>query len=149
MKKFYFLVAACLFFIINAKSQQLIKAEYFFDNDPGLGNGFNIAIPTDDSISVNNIAVNAVGLTKGYHWLYIRTKDNDNNWSHCRRQRIYVFDNSPVMPINDSVKLLQAEYWVDAEPISGPGRLININLADSINYYDSVPVSACNPGIES
>ncbi len=139
MKKFYLFIIVLFSFIANADCQVINNGEYFFDTDPGLGLGTPISITANDTVSINNIAINTAGLTNGYHFLYIRVKESNGTWSHCRRQRFYVFDNSPIVPVNDSVVLTQAEYWIDSLPVPGTGRLISVPAEDTLFYNDSIP----------
>lgn len=57
----------------------LAYAEYFFDNDPGLGNG----IPMDlSNINNANASANLTTLSTGQkHTLYVRCHDVAGNWS--------------------------------------------------------------------
>ena len=56
--------------IAPATPQNIVAAEYFFDTDPGMGNGN--AIPVTAALDVNNIAaaLNTPGLSAGTHRLY-------------------------------------------------------------------------------
>ncbi|MBL0310065.1 MAG: T9SS type A sorting domain-containing protein [Bacteroidetes bacterium] len=59
----------------------IVKMEYFFDNDPGFGNGFDIPVtPTTD---INNLAVpaNLNSLAPGIHAFHIRSRDALGRWS--------------------------------------------------------------------
>lgn len=53
-------------------------AEYFFDTDPGFGNGTSIALTPGVDISNLTFAANTSALTAGTHNLYIRSLDD---WS--------------------------------------------------------------------
>lgn len=59
----------------------LTTIEYFFDIDPGYGNGTQIQLsPSVKSID-HNFTVDLIGVTAGNHTLYIRAKDNFGKWS--------------------------------------------------------------------
>lgn len=51
----------------------LSQAEYFFDTDPGFGNGTRFSFPAGLDIANFNLAIPTAGLTPGAHQLYIRT----------------------------------------------------------------------------
>lgn len=59
----------------------LVRIEYFFDNDPGTGNA--TPIPFTPAPSVNSLVVqlNTCNLTAGAHRLYVRAKDALGRWS--------------------------------------------------------------------
>lgn len=67
--------------ISNFVSSPITDAEYFFDTDPGIGNGFSI--PITEGFTVNETLTIPVpgDMTDGNHYLYIRVKNMDNNWS--------------------------------------------------------------------
>lgn len=52
-------------------------AEYYFDNDPGQGNGTSLTITNSTATAMN---VNVAGM-HGQHTLYIRSRDVAGNWS--------------------------------------------------------------------
>lgn len=55
-------------------------AEYFFDTDPGIHNGFNLNIVSSDDLIINaNLPINA--LTPGIHTIYFRVHDDAGRWS--------------------------------------------------------------------
>ena len=70
-------------FETNASS--VIAAEYFVDADPGLGNATALSV-SGDTIDENLIVTTSVGLSQGDHYLYIRTKNANNEWSVYERQ---------------------------------------------------------------
>jgi len=147
MKKLYFSIILLISFIAHADGQVINNGEYFFDTDPGLGQGTPITITPNDTVSLSNIAVNTTGLINGYHFFYVRVKESIGTWSHCRRQRFYIYDNSPIVPVHDSVVLAQAEYWIDSLPVPGTGRLITLEPKDTLSYNDSIPGLQLDSGL--
>ena len=59
---------------------QINKAEYFFDIDPGVGQGDEITITPGFDLN-EAIAIPSGGLAEGTHYLHIRTRDEDGVWS--------------------------------------------------------------------
>ena len=99
---------------------KITQAEYFWDNDPGAGNGlallafdgnFNQAFET---VFTNNATLPSVG----DHILHIRVKGNDGNWSPAFRK---VFRVSANTNTNLEVKITQAEYFWNDDPGIGNG----------------------------
>lgn len=111
-------------------------AEYFFDSDPGVNNGISLPISAvQDSINFNE-TINTTGLTSGEHMVYIRTRDNNGNWSHHTRKKIWI------MP-----SLVNAEYFFDTDPGVGNGTSISVTAAlDSISFNDAINVTGVTPG---
>ncbi len=56
------------------------QVEYFIDTDPGYGNGTPVTLPSAGSDLTIDFSVSLTGLIDGNHVLYIRAKDELNNW---------------------------------------------------------------------
>jgi PKD repeat protein len=67
----------------------LIAAEYFFDTDPGVGNGVSIPVISGDTIN-KTLNINTTTLSLGTHYLYIRALDLNGSWSLWDRKEIDV-----------------------------------------------------------
>ena len=111
MKQLYLLLAICLAFI-KAEGQVVVKAEYFWDTDPGIGSGTVITIGSalhQDSVNITQ-TISTAGLSAGTHYLYIRTKDSNGHWSL-----------SEGMDVNVLPLIVGAEYFWDTDPGVGNG----------------------------
>ncbi|MCF8461912.1 MAG: T9SS type A sorting domain-containing protein [Flavobacteriales bacterium] len=108
---------------------KIVKAEYFYDTDPGVGNGTAVAVTaTLDSIAFNS-SLNTTGLAHGYHLVYLRTKDNQGHWSLHQPRRIFVND----------LKIVKAEYFYDTDPGVGNGTAVAVTATlDSISFNSSL-----------
>lgn len=108
----------------NTNTNNLIKitqAEYFWDNDPGNGNG-NTMLAFDgnfanalESVVNSNTALPPVG----NHTIGIRVKGDDGNWGATYRRVFKVAENQNT---NSLVKITQAEYFWDDDPGQGAGN---------------------------
>jgi hypothetical protein len=74
-------------------------AEYFFDTDPGFGNGTSIALTPGVDISNLTFAANTASLTTGVHRLYIRSLDD---WSITSVRDLQVDATLPITFISFS-----------------------------------------------
>jgi hypothetical protein len=124
----------------TASAQQLNRVEYFWDTDPGFGNGTALSIATADSIS-GTFVVSTVGLQPGIHTLYIRSRDTNGSWSVFSKKAIHI--QSPIYP------LAAAEYFFDTDPGFGNGTPITITPGDSISLIESIPTASLSPGIHT
>ena len=118
-------------------AQTLNKAEYFFDADPGVGNGTPTAI-TPASVQDVNFAISISSLTLGFHSLTFRFRDNANAWSHATSRLLYI---TPLAEL-PSVNLTKAEYFFDTDPGSGNGTPLPITPGSSLNNNVVIDVSA-------
>jgi hypothetical protein len=62
-------------------TRSIVGGEYFWDTDPGVGNGTPLGTLTVGSTAQTCDDVSTVGLVDGIHYLYVRTLSDDNVWS--------------------------------------------------------------------
>ena len=88
-----------VFFKLNGDPDniEISTLEYYFDQDPGLGNGNPVAITQNDTIDIT-APISLSGLTNGVHKLYIRAKDVNDHWSHIHRKDINVTMTDSLFP---------------------------------------------------
>ncbi len=110
------------FTILNTNAS-IIAAEYFFDTDPGVGNGATLAITSAADTATFNGNINSAGLSKGSHNLYIRTKNNSGAWGNVERRKFNVSaaNAAPII----------AEYFVDTDPGIGNGTSVALTSIGS------------------
>lgn len=116
---------------ISTGSNQLpdISAiEYFFNNDPGFGNGQSLSF-TQDTLINQNFTLDLSSVNEGYNQLYIRTANNDGFWSHTY--------STPVIVSNGELdSIIAFEYFLDADSGLATGNINYFNSPDSIQMYN-------------
>lgn len=143
MKKIL-LFALLLLAQLASMGQQLIKAEYFFDTDPGVGQGTNItiAVPADSVDFSFSVPVNS--LSTGLHNLYVRTLNDSGVWSIAENRLINVYKASLTADI------VAAEYFLDSDPGIGLGTSIATGLAsDSVEFISSITIGSISLGLHN
>jgi PKD repeat protein len=105
--------------------QQLSKGEYYYDTDPGLGNGIPFTFIQADSIDVS-IPAPTNTLTVGFHKVYVRTQNVNNVWGLSYEHLFYVYDTSPPTPPAPSNAVAYMEYFFDNIDY-GPGQCAPLN----------------------
>jgi len=129
-------------------SYQIISAEYFFDADPGVGNGVPLALTPSDSI-LDSMSVSTTGLTPGYHAVFFRVKDSINMWSLYEGSNFYLTDTMP-LTAPPSFPIAAAEYFYDTDPGIGNGiSITNFFPADSILLHDTLATSPLTAGVHN
>ena len=68
---------------------QITKMEYFFDLDPGFGNGTDLLV-APDSLIIENFIADLFTLDVGEHLIFLRVKDENNKWSLSTVDRLYI-----------------------------------------------------------
>ncbi|MCF8256448.1 MAG: hypothetical protein K9J06_02785 [Flavobacteriales bacterium] len=121
---------------IEVRDLNMAGAEYFFDTDPGVGNGTAIAVAnTTDSVAFN-ATVNTVGLSSGFHMLYVRTRDDRGKWSLQAPRRM-----------NISSSIVAAEIFFDTDPGIGNGNALTPGVAsDSVSWTLTATIPALSLG---
>jgi alpha-tubulin suppressor-like RCC1 family protein len=95
------------------------QAEYFWDTDPGTGNGTAV-LAADGSFNSVFEQLTKTGIAtpgNGLHKLSVRIKDNTGTWGPVFTNVINVQQN----PTSNIMALSQAEYFWDADPGNGNG----------------------------
>ncbi len=65
----------------NSNTALITSAEYFFDIDPGLGNGAPIDLDNTEDLNEDLTIDVPVDLPDGDHFLYVRVQNTDGTWS--------------------------------------------------------------------
>ncbi|MEL7147635.1 MAG: LamG-like jellyroll fold domain-containing protein, partial [Bacteroidota bacterium] len=126
-------------------AREIVSAEYFFDEDPGLGSGNAIDITSSGTEVTGSLEVATDGLTPGFHTLHLRTATDNGQWGMPEARLIYIQETrSPAVP---ATAVVAAEYFFDNDPGVGKGTAINVaNSAEQINQEISVGTAGLATG---
>lgn len=108
---------------LYASIPNLVAAEYFFNNDPGLGQGTSIPVPGNSPLADLSFVADLTSLNEGSNKLFVRTKDASGRWSHSNIHQFFKKTFSPTLP-----DIVYAEYFIDSDP--GMGLGINIPVTN-------------------
>lgn len=136
------LILCLLGSISGLLAQSLSQYEYFFDTDPGVGNGTPFVLPaTTDTLNATD-TIPIGNLSPGFHTFNLRVKDNNQVWSHYKSQVLYVEATHP-----DSVpQILAWEYFVDEDPSSGNGVSNSFSPTNQTDITTTLSFPNLNPG---
>ena len=124
----------------------LVKAEYFFDTDPGTGLAIPINIRAGDSIQFP-ASLPIAGLLKGFHSLYIRTKNTAGVWGQLMQKTFFVMDSSKIISsIHQQPQIIGAEYFLETDPGVGKGMPVSFAPQDSVSMNIGIPTSGMSAG---
>jgi len=127
-------------------AQLITQAEYYIDGDPGFGNGTAINVSEPVNLLELDIEI-PIDLVPGIHTLFIRTKDENGNWSLTGGRAFYSH-------IQHSELLTQAEYYIDADPGFGNGNKLSIENGTEINIEaelstQNIPLGTHSVGVRT
>jgi hypothetical protein len=128
-----------------AAPQNITAAEYFIDTDPGFGSGTAITITAGIDVVNAPATITTTGLSNGVHRLYIRTRNNEGNWT-ITNTKDFLYDADPAYTAAPAApqNIITAEYFIDTDPGFGSGSAITIAPAVDIN---NVAVSVNTTGL--
>ncbi|MEE9350045.1 MAG: hypothetical protein V3U80_08365 [Flavobacteriaceae bacterium] len=142
MKNLLIFIISIGFFITSYS--QITHAEYFIDNDPGVGNATPIVVNTPGMTIDESFTLPTAALTNGLHVLHIRTKGTNNVWSLYKRSYFFIHaPNNTLVATN----VVAAEYFVDADPGVGSATNIPITAGMTIDESFTVPTAALTNGL--
>jgi PKD repeat protein len=142
MKKLFILFSLCLSLSHLGWSQSIVNAEYFFDTDPGIGNGLPLTISAPGDSVDENINISIAALLSGNHILYIRTQDALGKWSLYEPR---AFQIAPVLP--SDFELVSGEYFFNTDPGFGNGLPLTAFAAgDSIDVQTTISIAGLPVG---
>ncbi len=142
MKPLWVMVFTLVGFITN--SQNITSAEYFYNSDPGVGNGTSLVDITPNSGELTQtFTIPTTSLSEGFNSLYIRTFNSDNNWSLYDRQSFY-------LKSFDTFTITAAEYFFDTDMGVGTGTPLDIdsNLGQLTQVF-SISTTGLSEGFHS
>lgn len=102
----------------------ITRVEYFFDSDPGYGNGVPVTFTPAKLIDLN-FSADIKSLSNGFHFIFIRTKDANKLWSNVFN-RCFLKDKLETEKLNNISYL---EYFIDTDPGYGKGTKIAITAS--------------------
>ncbi len=120
-------------FLSVCANAQIIRGEYFFDTDPGIGKGIVFDINDEDFLD-NEFTFSTEGLEPGIHLLGFRLR-NDDHWGFVETLEIHVEDQNPSL---DELGIIAGEYYFDTDPGIGKGIPFEVSrvkfLDDEFNF---------------
>jgi hypothetical protein len=144
MKKII-LIFLCQWLLSQCMAQNIIRGEYYFNTEPGVGMGNEITFTPGDSVEFD-FDISTVGLNDGINHLYLRFQSEGDHWGMTMVKMFYII---PAEQIADAANntILKAEYYFDTEPGVGNGTPLTFaSPADSVEQDFTISVDGLNPG---
>ncbi len=127
---------------IGAQAQGFKGAEYFFDSDPGVGNGIPLAVTGNDEDLIQHASISTTGLSMGFHIIGIRFLRKDGIWTQTESRGFFILS-----PSLAAKQITAAEYFFDADPGVGKGIVLPVgNTGENVSQAASVSTSSLSSG---
>jgi PKD repeat protein len=122
----------CALIWSSLSAQKINRAEYFFDTDPGIGNGTQLSFTASDNVEITKDITIPESLKGGIHVLFARVQNDQGVWSMPESYLLSVQ--------NGFTKLISAEYFFDTDPGLGKGTKISFTPSDNINITQAISI---------
>lgn len=123
-----------------AATINVTDVEYFFDSDPGFGNGQTLIISPN---TVQNISdnIDLTGLSEGLHMLHVRAMDQNGIWSNTYSRPIIMLGSTSITNVST------LEYFIDTDPGFGNATNVPITTGSPVIESFSIDLNGVTPGM--
>lgn len=138
---------AFILFIVSTSvcAQTITKVEYYFDTDPGFGNGISIPITAASDLT-RDFAVPLTTISEGIHLFYVRAKSSTGLWSIPVSRPVIVQRNAQTASI---FTIDRIEYFFDTDPGVGNAISIPISAAPDLTTNFQMPITSLSEGFHT
>jgi hypothetical protein len=112
-------------FLKMALETDIAEVEYFFDSDPGYGNGTNVPVTPGNDLIID-FTDSLAAISEGVHTLYVRAQDQSGQWSFIHRHPVFIINTGP------QTQVVNMEYFFDADPGIGKGMAVSLTPGRNI-----------------
>lgn len=116
----------------------IVASEYFFGDDPGVGNGTSVSIDGGLEIDENTIA-DTDGLAVGTQMIKVRHQNASGLWGLYSRHMLYATGLNPPHDV------IEAEAFFDIDPGVGLGTVVDVEQVNDVDQVLEVPIPADMP----
>ncbi len=102
------------------------RLEYFFDTDPGFGNGLSIPITSAVDLT-KDFQLPLSTNVEGFHTLYFRARSNNGLWSTLLARPVFIQRTAQTTA---TPSLRRIEYFIDTDPGAGNGTSVSLSASD-------------------
>ncbi|MFT3827110.1 MAG: T9SS type A sorting domain-containing protein [Chitinophagaceae bacterium] len=157
-KRFFAGLAGCLWSVVlmaqtpypspPVAAGNITRLEYFFDVDPGMGNGKSVSITAATDLSNVSFNADVSTLANGFHRAYVRSMSADGRWSLTN----FGFFDNVVVPFYPAApaaagNITELEYFIDTDPGAGNGTKLGVNAPDLSGQQLTVNVTGLASGV--
>jgi hypothetical protein len=123
------------------------RVEYYFDTDPGFGNGTQVAINNANNLPGIVLNANITGLTTGKHKIFYRTQDINGAWSHDNVDSFTLspYNAAPAIVVNSVTKTTicardSFSIGYHATGTYSAGNIFKVAISDAAGVFAATPL---------
>jgi|GEM_PF-5499329 len=154
--KFIFCISLSLLLIGQVQSQEIVGAEYYWDNDPGIGQATAFETTTGSTSFEGEFTAETQGLELGTHNLCTRFLSDDGKWSVVSCKSINICNNFSPTPnftvdvfnqyilVSDKSERADAvQYLIDDQPINETRNFDRLVSESGIHTITQIATNSC------
>ncbi len=124
--------------------ENIIRTEYFFNTDPGIGAATNANADGSPNVADASLSPSLTGLEPGINLLFTRSQDAQGRWSHTNAKS-FTLVQSPALP-----SIVKTEYFLNTDPGFGAGTDAGIGgSSDENDASMTASLAGANQGINT
>lgn len=125
--------------MLASAQSNINKIEYFFDTDPGFGNGTNVTVATP-SANISSLSFIAnLPAAAGFHTFCVRSRNANGGWSLTSSSNLIRYQ-AQTAALGPNTRINKLEYFFDTDPGVGLGTNVPVTASTDISNL-AVPVS--------
>ena len=123
----------------------IVRLEYFFDLDPGVGNAISIPITSGTDVT-KNFTIPFTGIADGFHSIYMRAQDATGIWSLLSTRFVFV---QPSTLFGSPANVSRIEYFIDTDPGFGGGTPVSYSASTDVSQNTVIDLTGTTPGFHT
>lgn len=113
--------------------------EYYFNDDPGAGNGTAIVVSSGSLVDLPNEILASSTLPAGFHVLGIRSQNTNGDWGFPEHRIFYIPPGTTSDPPPADIE--EMEYFFDDDPGHGNASPLTVPTASVVDINPLIPQS--------
>ncbi|WP_425076937.1 T9SS type A sorting domain-containing protein [Psychroserpens sp. S379A] len=142
MKRLIYITFILASYLMSAQSD-ISELEYYFNTDPGVGNGTSIAIDPNVELLDQNFNIPTAGLPSGNHKLFVRAVKDDGSVGYYYSQSFSIRNANATF---NSANIDGFEYYFNTDPGIGNGTQLSVTEAEDVNQSFNISTTSLGAG---
>ncbi len=142
MKRLIYITFILASYLMSAQGD-ISELEYYFNTDPGVGNGTSIAIDPNVELLDQNFNIPTSGLPSGNHKLFVRAVKDDGSVGYYYSQSFSIRSADATF---NTANIDGFEYYFNTDPGIGNGTQLSVTEAEDVNQSFNISTTSLGAG---